>query len=155
MTGPYLSLDLLQRVRVTGRQRTERRLLAAAFRGDERAVGAIHDTHAGALYQIALLALGTGAAAEDVVTDVILEACTPPGLHLGDTAEASLRFKLVRRTFERCLDRRPSGTGGSARTILALVLFSGCSRPEVALIAGCGPTRLPVLLGRHLRAVPA
>lgn len=131
----------------------ERRLLAAALVGDERAVGLLYDAHADALYRLARCALGPGAGAESIVVDVIVEACTPPGLHAGGAATGSLRFELARRTYERCRDRRPGGPGGPAGTALALFLFAGCSCREVALIVGCAPVGLPVLLARDLKAI--
>lgn len=131
----------------------EGRLLSAARAGDARAVAEIYDLHAGALYRLARSALGA-AAAEGVVVDVLVDACTASAAD-GDEPAGRLRFELARRTYQRCTGGRPPGARVPTETIVALCLFGGCTCREVALIVGSTPVGLPVLLGRHLQEAAA
>lgn len=75
-------------------------LLSAALAGDIQAVAAVYDGHAGPLYRLASCLLGSTSAAEDVVVDVLGEACTVPGAI--DAGTQSLRTALVHLTYRRC-----------------------------------------------------
>lgn len=81
-------------------------LLSAALAGDVQAVGAVYDDHAGPLYRLAACLLGSTAAAEDVVVDVLGQACTVPGAV--EVGEQSLRSALVQFTYRRCRELGPA-----------------------------------------------
>lgn len=128
------------------------RRLSAAFAGDERAVGSLYDEHVDSLYRLACRTLSSSRQAQDVVVDVMVQACTAPGLLVADgRQEGGLRLALARRTYERCLELRRPGARPPAGAVVAVWLFAGCARREVALILGVVPADVPLLLTRDVQ----
>lgn len=82
----------------------ETTLLAAALDGDAVAVGTIYDLHAAPLYRVARCLLGSSSGAERVVVNVLVRACTSPGVVRPDGG--SLRVALLGLTQRECRDNR-------------------------------------------------
>ncbi|MCB9706745.1 MAG: sigma-70 family RNA polymerase sigma factor [Myxococcales bacterium] len=87
-------------------------LVAAMARGDQAALAVLYDRHAGLLLGAARRFLGSTAAAEDLVHDVLLEAWRRAASF--DPGRGSVRTWLLVRLRSRALDRLRRGQRGRA-----------------------------------------
>lgn len=100
---PHSSAVVTSDVDTGGASHQDAALVLAALTGDTQAIAVVYDEHAGPLYRLAICLLGSAAAAEKVVANVLVVACTVPGaLNRFTGGPESLRLALVRLTHDRC-----------------------------------------------------
>lgn len=121
----------------------------------------LFDRHAAGLYRLACVVLGSRSAAEDVVVDVMSEACArpPAAASARVSARASVEVsgcELARRVMGRCRARvyppgRDVSEGAGAGTAAwALCVFGGCTVQETAAVLGLREEQVHALLQREL-----
>lgn len=125
--------------------------------GDEPAV--LYDRHAAGLYRLACAVLGSRSAAEDVVVDVMSQACAHPP-SAASAASPGLPVvtgcELARRVIGRCqASAYPPGRditeGPAAGTAAwALCTVGGCTVQETAAVLGLRESRVHALLRHEL-----
>jgi RNA polymerase sigma-70 factor (ECF subfamily) len=98
-----VAVELAERASTPAPPEADAALMARASRGDVAAFAEIYDRHAPALLALARRMLASGAEAEDLVHDVLLEAWQR--IHDYDPNKAGVRTWLVIRTRSRALDR--------------------------------------------------
>jgi RNA polymerase sigma-70 factor (ECF subfamily) len=98
-----VAADLAERAADAPEPDTDAELMARAARGDVNAFAKVYDRHAPALLALAERMLGSGAEAEDLVHDALLEAWQRIADY--DPNRAGVRTWLVIRTRSRALDR--------------------------------------------------
>lgn len=127
--------------------------------GDGPAV--LYDRYAAGLYRLACVVLGSRSAAEDVVVDVMSQACAhPPAAAPAPAASPGLPAvtgcELARRVIGRCrASAYPPGRdiaeGPAAGTaVWALCTVGGCTVQETAAVLGLRESQVHALLRHEL-----
>lgn len=114
-------------------------LLLHARAGDDRAVAALYDRHADALYSLARCVLDDGAAAEDAVVGTMVDSCGPGAV--GRPRLRSVRHELAGATYRRCQAAVPLSRSARSRAVMALCLHGDHSYREAGVLTGitCAP----------------
>ncbi|MGJ7439908.1 hypothetical protein [Aquipuribacter sp. MA13-6] len=132
----------------------DRRLLRLARSGDGDSVASLYDRHASALYALSRGVLGDGAAAEEAVVDVVVDACGPGPA--GRSGPRSVRHELAVATYRRCAAPRPLAAAARSRAVLALCLHGEHTYREAVALTGVEGASLGRLLQAemHQRGLP-